>query len=133
MADDRSAARGGARENAGLANEGVRFVLELCLVGIAGWWGWSIGTSTGESVVIALLLPFAVIGVWGALAAPRRPYRTPSWFPSVLFLVLTVLAVGALVGLGHITLAVLFGTIAVLNELLLRVGVRTMNRADPPR
>ncbi|MDN3354660.1 YrdB family protein [Actinomadura sp. DC4] len=104
-----------------MANEGLAFLIELLALASLAWWG----ASTGSGLVVHLLLgigtPLVAAVVWGAAASPKATVRLP---------LAGVLAVKALVfgaalfgldGLGHRTLAVLFGVVAAANTTVAAV------------
>ena len=94
----------------------LAFALELCALAAFGWWGWHTGDRTATHVLLAIGAPTAGAVLWGLLAAPRAPLRTP---------VLTVLtevafylaAAGALQATGHPRLAGALLTLVVLDTL----------------
>lgn len=117
----------------GAVNETLRFVCELALIGVAGWWGWSMPETTWVSVVLVLALPVAVMVVWGMFGAPRRPmYPHSRWLPTAVLLFLTALAVLALIDLGHPVLATVLAVLVVVTDVGIQLGVHTRLRPTPP-
>lgn len=93
---------------------GARFLLELCMLaalavaGAAiGWWA-------------AILLPLALLLVWGRLVAPKSPRRLSDPARLLLELSLAALAGGALAAAGMRTLGIAVGIASAAVALLLR-------------
>jgi uncharacterized protein DUF2568 len=106
-----------------LANLGIRFLLELCLLAAFGYWGATASGSTLTNIALAIGVPLVVCVVWGYFVAPRavRPLPTLSWVAVQL----------VLFGLGWIALAgrsaeilgaVLFGVTAINLAILVALG-----------
>jgi len=55
-----------------IANDGLRFLLELAALGIAGWWGWTLGDGVTRWA-LALGIPLAMVTVWGVFRVPHDP------------------------------------------------------------
>lgn len=120
-----------ARIVGGVANEVVRFMLELAMIAIYAWWGWHTGGSFLPGLLFAVVAVVASGVVWGLLGAPRSKYKTPQWFRSLLIYVYAVLAALCLADLGHAAAGVLLVILVVVNDLLLLAGLRTVGRPMP--
>lgn len=79
------------------ANLGLRFLLELCLLGALGYWGAQIGPGPLGKVALGLGAPLLLAVVWGTFMSPKA--RVP--LPTTAHL----LAESALFGLGVAALA----------------------------
>jgi hypothetical protein len=68
---------------------GIRFLLELCLLGALGAGGWALAGGGVAGGVVAVIAALAAAAVWGAWIAPRasRRLRDPARFAleTVLF------------------------------------------------
>ncbi len=53
-------------------NIALRFMLELCVLGIVGYWGFRIGTITVIKVTLAIILPVIVAVIWALFGAQTR-------------------------------------------------------------
>ncbi|MCF4121380.1 YrdB family protein [Antribacter sp. KLBMP9083] len=73
----------------------VRFLLELALVVASAWSAWSLADGVWRWV-LALLVPAAVVVVWGRFLSPRAPVALPF---AVRIAMETGLFVGAAVAL----------------------------------
>jgi len=126
-----AAGRSGRRGPAwlGAVNETLRFLLEIAIVVVIGWWGWAMPSSTWVSVVLVVALPLAVCVVWGLFGAPRRSMFPDSrWLPSALIWFLGALAALALLDLGHPVLAAVLAALVVVTDLGVQAGVHTPYR-----
>jgi len=107
------------------ANAAVRFGLELCSLAALGYWGFRASDSTLVEWALGLGAPVAFAMIWGALVAPKAPYRLED--PARLILEATVFAaaVVALAAAGTPVLAVvLMVAVAVNIALMLLLGQR---------
>lgn len=77
------------------------FLLELAMLAAFALWGWSVGTSTPVRILLAVLVPAAVMVVWGLALAPRAPRRLPRPWLEVAKVVLFVQAGVGLAAAGH--------------------------------
>ena len=97
-------------------NLAVRFGLELCLLGVAAWWGAGRG-----GVPAAIAVPLVVAVVWGMFVAPKARVRVGEAGRAAVETALFLGGVWALVNLGHPVLAVAFGAAALTSGVLERV------------
>ena len=97
-----------------VANDVLRFCLELASLAGLAIWGWRTGP-TGVNVVLAIAAPLAAAALWGAFVAPKAPRHPPD--PWRLLLEVTVFGGGTLgfaaAGLG--TAAVVLGIAAAIH------------------
>jgi hypothetical protein len=99
----------------------LRFVLELCLLAVFGFWGFSAGQSTAMKIGLAIgaLLTCAII--WGIFLAPASSRRLHEPWRLILELILFGLAILALYRMGQYEWAGVFGLVYGINKILLRV------------
>jgi cytochrome b len=112
----------------GVANEVVRFMLELVLIGVFAWWAWHAGSSFVVSLLFAVIAVVAAGVVWGMFGAPRSRFKTPQWGRSLLIYLYGVLATLCLADLGHVVAGIVLLVLVVINDLLLIAGLRTVGR-----
>ena len=110
--------RGGALGAVAGANLAVKFGLELASLAALGYWGAS-NVGGPAAVVLAVAAPAAAATVWGVFAAPRAKRRLAMPGRAVLELGVFALACGALADSGSPTLAVVLGTVVVVNAGLI--------------
>lgn len=121
-------ARGIARQDGGVrgaagANAVLAFLLELALLAAMVTLGVRLDVPVVAKVLLAILLPAAVIAVWGLWVAPRAPRRMPVRPRFVLQAVLFGLGALALAVAGLPLLAVVFAVL-VAAHLVLRLVLR---------
>jgi hypothetical protein len=102
-----------------LLNLSVRFLLELCILVIIGYWGFH---TQGSGLIKALLgigsaLTFAV--VWGMFLAPKSSMRLQGLWALSLEVLILGLTTWALYSTGKRSLAMIFGTSYLLNKILM--------------
>ena len=97
-----------------VANDVLRFLLELTALAGLAVWGWHTGP-TGVSVVLALAAPLAAAALWGAFVAPKAPRHPPD--PWRLLLEATVFGAGTVAWAvaGFDAVAVVVGALAVFH------------------
>jgi hypothetical protein len=98
----------------GAANLGLRFLLELALLGAVGYWGFSEFDGV-VAVLVGLGAPLVVAFVWGTFMSPKaaRPVFDPVRI--VLELVLFGAGVAALAAAERTTLAIVLAALVVLH------------------
>lgn len=102
-------------------NAGVRFLLELAALVVAGYWGYSIGQTQVVKIGLGIGLPLTVAVVWGVFGSPAAPYRlSRPWRLSLEIFILGGAAIGLYL-LDRPILGVGFAIVAVLNTILLYV------------
>lgn len=102
-------------------NLGLRFLLELCMLGAFGFWGFATGTQTFSRFVLGIGLPLLVATFWGLFLAPSSPRQLAEpWF-SFVELVLFGFAIWALYCSGQVQWAIIFGGVYLANKSLLLI------------
>jgi hypothetical protein len=104
------------------ANLALRFVLELCAFGALGYWGSQATSSSAWCVVLAIATPAAAIVVWGLFVAPKAKVKVSEPVRWAIELVVFVGAAVALGAAGQVVLGIVFGVVAVVNGVLVRVA-----------
>ncbi|HEX5396963.1 MAG TPA: YrdB family protein [Candidatus Limnocylindria bacterium] len=109
------------------ANLVLRFVLELCGVAAATWWGYQLLPEGPMRYVLALVAAAMVIGLWTVVVAPKASKPIP---PTPRFLIgsaVLLLTTAGLWSAGQPALAAVLAAAIVLNTLLMLVlGVRSV-------
>ena len=101
------------------ANVGLRFLLELCILVIFGYWGFKTGGPAWARALLGLGSPLLFVVVWGVWLAPKSAQRLPEPWLFLLELALFALAVLALRATGKLPLAVAFAAVYIVNKLLM--------------
>jgi hypothetical protein len=101
------------------------------MYGSLGYWGASVSAPVPVRVVLAALIPVAVMAVWSRYLSPKASRRLAD--PAALFAecaMFTAAAVGLAMA-GHAALAAIWGVTAVANALVARIaGQRAHLRAS---
>lgn len=100
-------------------NIGIRFLLELCILFISGFWGFNTGHNTLLKFLLGLGSPVLFAVVWGTFLAPKSSRRLHEPWLFLLELALFALACWALYSTGKINLTVAFGGLYILNKILM--------------
>jgi hypothetical protein len=102
-----------------LLNLALRFLLELCLLIIMGYWGFKTGNTTFNKLLLGIGSPILFAVVWGAFLAPKSSLRLQEPWLLILEIIIFGLATWALYSSGKASLAYAFVLVYVLNKILL--------------
>jgi hypothetical protein len=107
-------------------NVALRGVMEAAIVAATAYWGFWAGGTTATKLVLALLAPLLVFGMWGAVDF-RFARRFAEGFRLLEELALSALAASALFVAGQPALAwMLLGTSALHHALVYACGDRLL-------
>ncbi|WP_075981654.1 YrdB family protein [Bacillus massilinigeriensis] len=104
-----------------LLNLAIRFCLELCALGIMGYWGFTTGKGTMFKILFGLGAPSIIALAWGTFGSPKAPIPFQLPWNYLLELIVFGLPVIALLFIGKSTLALYYGIIVILNRILMFV------------
>jgi hypothetical protein len=90
-----------------LTNLAVAFLLELVLLGVVAWWGFSVDGPTALRGLFGLGLPVLIAALWATVLAPTASRRLPMPWLVIVKLVLYALASAGLVAIAHPVLGLL--------------------------
>ncbi len=102
-------------------NLAVAFLLELCMLAALADWGAHAGRTTPVKNLLAVGTPLLAALIWGVFLAPSSSARLQGLAYLALKTVLFGLAAVGLALAGHITLAIVFAVVSVINQVLLLV------------
>lgn len=102
-------------------NLALRFLLELGVLAIFGYWGFKTGSNPFIKFLLGLGAPILFAVTWGTFLAPKSPLRLSDPWLFLLELVLFALAGWALYSTGNVPLAAAFGVIYILNKILMLI------------
>lgn len=102
-------------------NEALRFLLELTVLTVLGFWGWSVGVTTPSKWILAISAPVTAAVVWGLWVAPRARLRLEDPYRFAVELLVFGAAVAALAAMGRTDLGIILGSVVVANLTLLSV------------
>jgi hypothetical protein len=102
-------------------NLAVRFLLEIAMLIIIGYWGWCI-TTDWMQYAAALLLPVTATVIWGVFRIQNDPKPAPVEVPGIVRLLLEWVLFGsaifALFSLGYYTLGLVMAIIVKLHYIV---------------
>ncbi|HDX9611332.1 TPA: YrdB family protein [Bacillus toyonensis] len=97
----------------------LRFMLELCVLGIVGYWGFRVATITAIKITLAIILPIAVAVIWGLFGAPHGEWEVQGILHVLLEIIMLGVGIAALYHLKHPILASGLAIIIVVNRMLM--------------
>ena len=97
----------------------LRFLLELCMLGVVAYWGFETGDGAAMQVLLGVGVPVLMAVVWGMFISPKAsvPLRPVPWV--ALQAVLFGLAAVALATFASPALAVAFLLVVAANGALM--------------
>ena len=101
------------------ANLGLRFILELGVLAVLGYWGYRTGGSTVTKLALAGGAVAATAVVWATFVSPNASVEVPAAVHLLLQVLVFATAAAALVSLHRPTLASVFGATVLVNAALM--------------
>ncbi|WP_459499312.1 YrdB family protein [Bacillus sp. C1] len=102
-------------------NIAVRFVLEVCVLGIIGYWGFHTGKGFAVKIVLAVIFPLIVAIIWGLFGAPAAIWKLQGISHLMLEIIIFGLGIAVLYHLKYVTLATIFAVIIIMNSILMYI------------
>jgi hypothetical protein len=101
------------------ANLLVRFLLELCILGSLGYWGFQTHSGMLAKILLGLGAPLLAAIVWGAFVSPKAAVSlsAPVWI--LVQVGVFGAAMAALAAMGRPALAWSLGLAAIVNGVLM--------------
>jgi uncharacterized protein DUF2568 len=96
----------------------LRFALEIGALVAAGYWGATISTGVLARAAAAVCLPMIIAFFWAAFVSPKAWIPTGPLGRAGLGLVVFLGAAALLIDRQHMTLAAVYGTLAVVSSLV---------------
>ncbi len=100
-------------------NQGLRFLLELCVFAAWAAWGAQLGQGGVARIALGFMAALLVIVVWALCVAPRARVTPPlpAWI--LIQLAIFAIAVTGLAAAGHALLALVLALLLALNSAAL--------------
>lgn len=96
----------------------VRFLLEILMLVILGYWGWHLGSGWLSYVLVVVFPLFAAV-LWGVFRIPNDPKSAPVAIPGVarllLELILFGLAAWALRSMGYLNESIALAVVVIIH------------------
>ena len=105
----------------GLANRGLRFLLEVAALLAIAYWGFETGDSLPVGIALALAAPTVVAIVWGVLGSPKAALPVSDRWRLLLEGLVFGAATAGLYAVGHPIVAGLFAGLVVGNHALMQL------------
>lgn len=106
-------------------NLGIRFLLELCALAVACYWGATLRAGGATRLLFAELLPVTVAALWALFISPKATWPAGRHGQAGLGLLVFLLAAGALAHRGHPLMALVLAAVATTSSLLLYLPAHT--------
>lgn len=100
-------------------NLGLRFALELGVLGATGYWGYQATRPVAGKLSLAIGVPLLIATIWAIFGAPKASVALPTPVHVALEVAVFGAGVVALALSGQRTLAVGLAAALVLNRLLM--------------
>jgi hypothetical protein len=102
-------------------NLGIRFILEIAVLVILGYWGFHATPSPLLKMVLGIGTPLVAAVIWGLFGAPRAPYTLTGLPFFMLEIVIFGLPVIILFYLEKQTLGFIYGIVVAINLVLVKI------------
>ncbi|MGG3468312.1 YrdB family protein [Neobacillus pocheonensis] len=102
-------------------NLGLRFLLEIMVLVILGYWGFHVSQGTMIKILLGIGTPILTAVIWGMFGAPKAPYVLSGFSFLLLEIVIFGLPVVVLYVIEKQTLAFIYGLIVVINLFLMKI------------
>ncbi|EJR84686.1 YrdB family protein [Bacillus cereus] len=100
-------------------NIALRFMLELCILGIVGYWGVRVGTTMAIKITLAIIIPIVFAVIWGLFGAPHAEWEVQGILHVLLEIIVFGVGIVALYHLKHHMLASGLAIVIVVNRILM--------------
>lgn len=102
-------------------NLGVRFLLEILVLVILGYWGFHVSQGTIFKILLGIGTPLLAAVIWGMFGAPKAPYVLSGFSFLLLEIVIFGLPVVVLYVFEKQMLAFIYGLIVVINLVFMKI------------
>ncbi|MBS4196246.1 YrdB family protein [Lederbergia citri] len=97
----------------------IFFLMELCALAAFSFWGFQLKSGWAIKILVGIGLPLLVAIFWGTFIAPKASFPVSSNVRILLQLLIFTLACAALYLSDKEKLAFLFGTVVVIEMILM--------------
>ena len=102
-------------------NLGLSFLLELCLLGAYGYWGFQTHEADGSRWLFGIGTPVIVAIIWAIFFAPKSQRRLKKPLRYMMEFIIFAVGVLALLMAGQVQLGLLFALAIGINMVLMIV------------
>ena len=100
-------------------NLAVRFLLELCVLAAAGYWGFKTSSSWFLKILLGIGAPLLIAVIWGMFGAPKAPYHLSGLMLLALEVVVFGSGVAAMYATKNYSLAWGLTAVLIVNKVLM--------------
>ena len=104
-----------------IINLGIRFLLEILVLIILGYWGFQVSNGTMMKIIAGIGTPLLAAVLWGLFGAPKATYLLHGFPFLILEIVIFGLPAIALLFLEKQTLAYFYGAVTIVNLILMKI------------
>ena len=104
-----------------LANEALRFFLELGALAALAYWGYHTGESLPQNLLFGIGAPLLAAVIWGLFVAPKAVRPVPLPWRLLIEALVFGSATAGLIAVGRPDLGSAFLAVVVVNEILLLI------------
>jgi len=104
-----------------ISNLLVRFLLELCVLVIFSYWGFTSSDQTLIRILLGIGSPVLFAIIWGTFISPKAFRRLQEPWRGLLEIILFVLAAWALYSTGKMALVIAFIAVYIINKVLMLI------------
>ncbi|MBS4201084.1 YrdB family protein [Bacillus sp. FJAT-49732] len=97
----------------------IFFLMELCALAAFSYWGFQIERGWVVKIFLGIGVPLFVAIFWGTFLAPKASFPVPTYARILLQLLIFTLACVALYVSNKGKLAIIFGTVVVIEMILM--------------
>ncbi|MBD1382962.1 YrdB family protein [Metabacillus arenae] len=94
----------------------LRFILEVCALIVAGYWGVKTGNSVLMKVIFGIGAPLGIAVVWGTMGSPKAIIQLPATVHLILEIFVFGLPIVLLLFAGKVGLAWIYGITLIINK-----------------
>lgn len=102
-------------------NLSIRFILEIAVLIIFGYWGFHVSQSTVINILLGIGAPLLAAVIWGMFGAPKAPYTLSGLSFFMLEIVMFGLPVIILFFLNKSTLGFVYGLVVAINLAFMKI------------
>ncbi|WP_069187954.1 YrdB family protein [Bacillus sp. FJAT-27251] len=104
-----------------IMNLALRFVLEVCALVALSYWGFHTGKGYFFKFGLGIGAPLIIAIIWGVFGSPAAPIPVHGFIRLILEIAIFGLAIIALYGAGHPSLALIFAILVLINRILMTI------------
>ncbi|MBK3494726.1 YrdB family protein [Viridibacillus sp. YIM B01967] len=97
----------------------LRFILELCALAVYSYWGFRIGNTNIMKGILSIVIPLGIAIIWGIFGSPKADIQLLAPLHLLLEFCIFLMPILLLLNLKKVELAWIYGSIVILNRILM--------------